>query len=32
MRYIQTLHHATKIDTIQKALAALGKRLEMVAN
>lgn len=25
------LHHSTKIDTIQKALAALGKRLEIVA-
>lgn len=25
------LHHATKIDTIQKALSALGKRLELVA-
>ncbi|QHM71300.1 Antitoxin HicB [Mixta intestinalis] len=25
------LHHSTKIDTIQKALAALGKRLELVA-
>ncbi|PNS13335.1 antitoxin [Mixta theicola] len=23
------LHHSTKIDTIQKALAALGKRLEL---
>lgn len=29
---ILDLHHSTKIDTIQKALAALGKRLEMVAN
>lgn len=26
------LHHSTKIDTIQKALSALGKRLEMVAS
>lgn len=25
------LHHTTKIDTIQKALLALGKRLELVA-
>lgn len=25
------LHHSTKIDTIQKALAALGKRLELAA-
>ncbi|MFE8049292.1 type II toxin-antitoxin system HicB family antitoxin [Brenneria goodwinii] len=28
---ILDLHHATKIDTIQKALSALGKRLELVA-
>jgi antitoxin HicB len=26
------LQHATKIDTVQKALSALGKRLELVAN
>ncbi len=26
------LHHATKIDTIQKALAVLGKRLEIIVN
>ncbi|WP_315710944.1 type II toxin-antitoxin system HicB family antitoxin [Brenneria uluponensis] len=25
------LHHSTKIDTIQKAISALGKRLELVA-
>ena len=25
------LHHSTKIDTVQKALSALGKRLELVA-
>lgn len=25
------LHHSTKIDTIQKAIAALGKRLELIA-
>ncbi|PWC17235.1 type II toxin-antitoxin system HicB family antitoxin [Brenneria corticis] len=25
------LHHSTKIDTIQKALTVLGKRLELVA-
>ncbi|WP_147195992.1 type II toxin-antitoxin system HicB family antitoxin [Pantoea sp. CCBC3-3-1] len=25
------LHHSTKIDTIQKALSALGKRLELAA-
>lgn len=25
------LHHATKIDTVQKALLALGKRLELTA-
>lgn len=25
------LHHSTKIDTIQKALQAMGKRLELVA-
>lgn len=28
---ILDLHHSTKIDTIQKALSALGKRLEIVA-
>lgn len=28
---ILDLHHSTKIDTIQKALSALGKRLELVA-
>ncbi|EHD21800.1 MULTISPECIES: type II toxin-antitoxin system HicB family antitoxin [Brenneria] len=28
---ILDLHHATKIDTIQKALSALGKRLELAA-
>lgn len=26
------LHHSTKIDTIQKALSALGKRMEIVAS
>ncbi|MEN4910796.1 type II toxin-antitoxin system HicB family antitoxin [Erwinia amylovora] len=26
------LHHSTKIDTIQKALLALGKQLELAAN
>lgn len=26
------LHHATKIDTIQRALSALGKRLEITAS
>lgn len=25
------LHHATKIDTVQKALAALGRKLELTA-
>lgn len=25
------LHHATKIDTVQKALSALGKQLELIA-
>jgi len=31
MQRIVSLEHSTKIDTIQKALAALGKRLELSA-
>jgi len=31
VKRIFDLHHSTKIDTVQKALNALGRRLELVA-